>query len=238
MEWFSSYLKGRKQTVMINGTISDSLFILFGVPQGSVLGPILFNIYIRSLSRLIHNLGFITGGYADDNNIMKSFPLSLQFNIISSDIPQIITTITTWMNRFSLKINADKTEVIVFLPPSMRQQSIISGVVLADGTCIRFSKSVKNLGVYLDQRLSLHSHVSQVSSHCHHLLRNIGKIRNLLSQKQVEVLVHAIISSKLDYCNSIFYGINKEVLSVLQKVQNAAIRIIFKLKKRHSVSEY
>ena len=138
---------------------------------------------------------------------MKSFPLFLQFNVISSDIPQIITTISTWMKRFSLKMNVDKTEVIVFLPPSMRQPSIINGAVLADGTCIRFSKSAKNLGVYLDQRLSLHSHVSQVSSHCHLLLRNIRKIRNLLSQKQVEVLVHAIISSKLDYCNSIFYGI-------------------------------
>ena len=160
---------------MINNTISDPLFIIFGVPQGSVLGPTLFNIYIRSLSRLIHNSGYMTGGYADDNHVMKTFPLSMQFNVISSDLPQIITSISTWMNKFALKINPDKTEVIVFLPPNLRQFSSTNGVILADGTCIRFSNVVKYLGVQLDPFLTLRPHVNQVSSHCYHLLRNIGR---------------------------------------------------------------
>ena len=238
LQWFSNYLKGRKQTVIINGTISDPLFVLFGVPQGSVLGPVLFNIYIRSLSRMIDNYGYITGGYADDNHVMKSFPLSLQFNVISSDIPQIVTMISTWMSKFALKINPDKTEIIVFYPPSLSRSVIINGTILADGTCIRFSSSVKYLGVYFDPQLTLRSHINHVSSRCYLLLRNIGRIRSILSQSQIEVLVHAVISSKIDYCNSIYYGINKDAISALQKIQNAAIRMIFKFKKRYSVSQY
>ena len=238
LSWFSNYLKNRKQTVMINETVSDPLFVLFGVPQGSVLGPILFNIYIRSLSRLISKCGYITGGYADDNHAMKPFPLSMQFNVISADIPQLVTTISTWMNKFALKINPDKTEIIVFCPPNIHNELVINGTILADGSCVRFSKSVKNLGVYLDTGLTLRSHIDNVSSHCYLLLRNIGRIRSLLNQNQIETLVHAVISSRIDYCSSIFYGLNKDVIGVLQKVQNAAIRMIFKLKKRTSLSEY
>ena len=238
LSWFSNFLKNRKQTVMVNGTVSDPLLVLFGVPQGSVLGPILFNIYTRSLSRLISKCGYITGGYADDNHAMKSFPLPMQFNVISTDIPQLVTTISNWMNKFALKINPDKTEIIVFYPPNLHNQRVINGVILADGSCIRFSKSAKNLGVYLDPTLSSCTHIGNVSSHCYLLLRNIGRIRNLLSQQQLETLVHAVISSRIDYCNSIFYGLNKDVLHMLQKVQNAAIRLIFGLKKRTSLSNY
>ena len=110
--------------------------------------------------------------------------------------------------------------------------------MLSDGTCIRFSKSSKNLGVHLDPLLTFRSQISHVSSHCYQLLKSIGRIRNILSQNQIEILVHAVISSKIDYCNSVYYGINKNIISALQKVQNAAVRMIFKLKRRTSVSEY
>ena len=223
---------------MVNGTVSDPLSVLFGVPQGSVLGPILFNIYIRSLSRLINDCHYITGGYADDNHAMKSFPLSMKFNVTSSDIPQIVSLITLWMKKFALKINPDKTEIIVFCPPSPTNRIVINGTVLADGTCVRFTKSVKNLGVYLDSALNLQSHIDNVCSHCYSLLRNIGRIKSFLSQKQLEMLIHAVISSRIDYCNSIFFGVDKYLTQSLQKVQNAALRMIFGLKKREHLSEY
>ena len=238
LSWFANYLKNRKQTVMTNDTVSDPLFVLFGVPQGSVLGPTLFNIYIRSLSRMLNNCKYVTGGYADDNHAMQSFPLSMQFNVLSSDIPQIISSITLWMKKFALKINPDKTEIIVFRPQNPYNPITINGTILADGTCVRFSNSAKNLGVYLDSALNLRTHIDNVSSHCYSLLRNIGRIKGFLSQKQLEMLIHAVISSRIDYCNSIFFGIDKYLIETLQKVQNAALRMIYGLKKRTHLSEY
>ena len=239
LSWFSNYLKNRTQTVMINDTVSDALSVLFGVPQGSVLGPVLFNVYIRSLSRLINGCHYITAGYADDTHAMKSFPFSMQFNIASSDIPQLISCIALWMKKFALKINPDKTEVIVFRAPRPIHSHIaINGTILADGTCVRFSKCVKNLGVHLDSSLQMRTHVDKITSHCYSLLRNIGRIKRFLSQKQREVLVHAVISSRIDYCNSVFYGLDKYLIQSIQKVQNAALRMIFGLRKRTCLSEY
>ena len=88
--WFNSFLSGRSQCVKIQDTLSNILPVLFGVPQGSVLGPVLFNIYTSSLSLAIKDFGFCTSGYADDNNAYESFPLAFQFNIISEQLPELL----------------------------------------------------------------------------------------------------------------------------------------------------
>ena len=114
LKWFRSFLTGRTQRVRINGALSDLLDVLFGVPQGSVLGPVLFNIYTRSLYTIIKDAGFDTSGYADDSNARLSFSLTFLHNVITKSLPALMEKITLWMNHFFLKINPDKTEIILF----------------------------------------------------------------------------------------------------------------------------
>ena len=233
LKWFESFLVGRKQRVRINGTLSDYAYVYFGVPQGSVLGPVLFNIYCRSLYTLIHNAGFNTSGYADDSNARQTFALAFQHNILTTQVPSLLEKITNWMNQFFLKINPDKTEIILFTPNS--DIKTINGVMSTNGDCIRFSPFVRNLGFNLDRFLNMETHINIVVSQCYKLLKDVRSIRNLLSKKETEQLVHAIISSRLDYCNSLFFGLNKSVLNKLQKVQNAAARLIMKRPKFESI---
>ena len=112
--------------------------------------------------------------------------------------------------------NPDKTEIILFHPDWMKSQVIIGGTMIG-GECIRFSKLVKNVGVWLDCNMNLNMHVNKIVAQCYRLLRNLGRDRNLISVKDTETLVHAVISSRLDHCNSILINISKSNLFKLQK---------------------
>lgn len=235
LKWFRSFLTGRTQRVRINSSISESVDVLYGVPQGSVLGPVLFNIYIRSLYNVINAAGFSASGYADDSNAKLTFSLCFQHNIITQQLPKLMNQITHWMNCFFLKINPDKTEIILFLPNTLKNHPTINGTILSTGTCIRFSDVVQNLGFKLDQSLNFESHINTSVAYCFKLLKDVSSIRNVISKKDTETLVHSIITSRLDYCNSLFYNLKKSTINKLQKVQNAAARVVLQLKKHVSV---
>ena len=236
LDWFESFLRGREQRVRVEKSLSDPIQVQCGVPQGSVLGPILFNIYIRSLFELIKDKGFNTSGYADDNNASQSFALQFQFDVITTQVPQLMASIKEWMNAHFLKLNQDKTEIICFLPPNCYRHDTICGTFF-ENDCIRFSNSVKNLGFTIDKHLKMDHHVDGIVSHCYKLLGDVRRNRHLLSDENVETVVHSIVGSRLDYCNSLFHGIDKKVMNKLQKLQNAAARIISKRKKRESVRD-
>ena len=143
LEWFRSFLTGRKQKVRIKDVFSDCLEVLFGTVQGSVLGPILFNIYVRSLPKVFEKSGFGTTSFADDNNGQKTFSLQFQYNILKYDVPACVHEVTRWMNVNFLKINGDKTEILLLYPESLSEKVIIKGTFIND-QCIRFSNEVKN----------------------------------------------------------------------------------------------
>ena len=96
---------------------------------------------------------------------------------------------------------------------------------------------MKNVGVYLDKNLSLDKHINTITSHCYKILKDIGSIRNSLMLIHLERLVHAVISTRLDYCNSLFINISKKNLNKLQKLQNAAARLVLGRRRRDSASE-
>lgn len=235
LEWFKSFLYGRTQRVRIKEDFSDILEVLFGAPQGSVLGPKLFNIYVRSQPKVFKLCNFKSTAFADDANGMKTFNIQFQYNILKNDVAACMSEITHWMNCQFLKINPDKTEIIVFYPKTLENQVIIKGTMIGD-QCIRFSNVVKNVGVWLDERLNFNTHVNKIVSHCYKLLKDIGRIRNVLTQEHTEMLVHAVTTSRLDYCNSLFFNMNKSNMYKLQKVQNSAARLITRKRKRDSVT--
>ena len=237
LKWFKSFLSGRCQKVKIGQYESVEVIIKFGVPQGSVLGPVLFNIYIRALYRSVQKLQFLIQGYADDHQVYKQFDKSSQYSLLVNELPQCFLSINQWMSNHFLQLNPGKTEIIVFGTPAILQSLDINGTFLGNDNniCIRFKPVVKNLGFWLDRTLSFKDQVNKVKSSCFHKLRNIAKMKGYLSVTQVRILVQAVILSKLDYCNALYFGCNSSVIKQLQVIQNRACRIIFGMSKTQSV---
>ena len=102
----------------IGKSFSEGILLLYGVAQGSVLGPILFKIYIRSLYNIISTTAFDVEGYADDHQLLRQFSPFLQMRVLSDSINDCLKTIESWMNEFFLRLNASKTKIMVFSPPS------------------------------------------------------------------------------------------------------------------------
>ena len=140
------------------------------------------------------------------------------------------------MDSHFLKLNPKKTEIIFLCPPQYKNAERLGGVFI-DNSCIRFTNTAKLLGVHMDSFLTFEKHVSSVTSTSAYHLKNIEKIKRYLTKEDTEKLVHAFISTKLDYCNSLLYGLNVSESSKLQSVQNRAARVVLGLSPYVSVTD-
>ena len=226
LRWFRSFLTGRSQRIRLGDTLSDAIIIKFGVPQGSVLGPILFNIYIRSLYGVIKKLGFSVLGYADDHQIYHSFKHFNQADVITNKLVTCFKRVQEWMKSVYLQLNSGKTEIIVIGPPNVLNNITIGGVFLTPTTCIRFVSTAKNLGFLIDSHLTFHKQVIAVKKKSFLTLRNIRRIRKLMSEDQLKTVTNALTVSCLDYCNALYFGINRSDIRHLQIVQNMAAKCV------------
>ena len=234
LKWFESYLSGRVQSVTIDGIESELHHLIYGVPQGSVLGPILFILYTSPLGDLLRECGISFHLYADDTQLYLSFNIS-ESEAAKVKMEECIAKIRMWMSQNFLKLNEEKTEYIVFGSPNLLSKFETSPLTIGNES-INPVISVRNIGAFMDKTLHMDSQVNQVSKGAWFHLRNIGKIRPFLNNATTEKLVHSFISSKLDSNNGLLYGIPKEKTDRLQRVQNAAARLVTRTAKYEHIT--
>ena len=236
LEWFRSYLTDRTQYVVAAKSRSDESALLCGVPQGSVLGPLLFSMYIAPLGEIARKHSIQYHLYADDAQLYVSFEPSLDNSEITIDrVEKCVCDINSWMTRNFLKLNESKTEFLLI--GTKQQLTKVTVPKLQISSCtITPSLSVKDLGVIFDSCLSMHQHVSNIVRTCYYHLRNLASIKDCLNMHALLSAVHAFITSRLDSGNSMLSGISQKQLSRVQRVQNAAARLIKGSKKRDHIT--
>uniref|UniRef100_UPI000D3040EA uncharacterized protein LOC112434934 n=1 Tax=Maylandia zebra TaxID=106582 RepID=UPI000D3040EA len=171
--------------------------------------------------------------YADDTQLYLSMKPVNAHQLVK--LQECLKNIKTWMAANFLLLNSDKTEVIVLGPKNLRNM-VSNQILTLDGITLASSNAVRNLGVIFDQDMSFNTHIKQICKTAFLHLRNISKVRNILSQSDAEELVHAFITSRLDDCNSLLSGCPKNSLKSLQLIQNAAARVLTGTRKREHIS--
>lgn len=232
LNWFKSFLTNRTFSVKIGNFTSSLRNLSCGVPQGSVLAPTLFSLYLLPLGSIFrkHNVAFHC--YADDMQIY--LPLTSGNENAVSNLSACLNDVKAWLSKNSLFLNSDKSEAIVFCPPEQRRQYLPN----LDLLNFTISAKVRNLGVVIDNNLQFDRQIASVVGSSFFHLRSFAKIKSFLSNASLEVAIHAFITSRLDYCNSLYYGISKNQISRLQVVQNAAARFLKGGKKFDHVTPF
>jgi Reverse transcriptase (RNA-dependent DNA polymerase)/Endonuclease-reverse transcriptase len=228
----SSYLTNRTQSVSVNSHSTLPSQMLTGVPQGSVLGPLLFTLYTTPLSYLFSNSPVSYHFYADDTQLYISFDSSDVENSLST-LSAMLDSVHAWLTANRLSVNPSKTEYLIIGTPQQRSKVTTTSSISFQGSDITPTDSTRNLGVLFDKDLSLKPHISSVCKTSYYHIRQLRQVRSSLDTNSAIVLANSLVSSKLDYCNSLYYGLPAASLDKLQRVQNSLARVIFPSVRRH-----
>ena len=201
----------------------------YGVPQGSVLGPVLFTVYTGTLAFLLEAHGVGYHFFADDTQLYIRVE---DMDEAKHRLSSLSSDLKVWMARRKLKLNNGKTEIIVIWG-NLRNVSVANfGVMSFGDTHLVPCESAKNLSVVLNSSLSFRSHIDSIVKTCNFHIRNLYMIKDFVNRKNLVTLVHSLIVSKVDYCNSLSIGLSNVILKKVQSVLNRAARLIFKLPPR------
>ena len=224
LNWFLSYLTGRHQTITIANCFSAALSTSCGVPQGSVLGPLLFTLYTTPLSSVIQNHNLDHHLYADDTQIYISLATS-DTNRSLNQLSDCLQEISLWMTDIKLKLNADKTEFLIIGTPKQcgKLYGFFTSCILSQN--ITPAASAKNLGVTFDKNFNFRQHISQTCRCCFYHIRDLRRIRRYMSFSVAKTIA-TTCCSRLDYCNSLLHNIAIKDFTKLQRVHYCLARVV------------
>ena len=203
-----SYLKNRRQSVKIQGIRNLFQLIKSGVPQGSILGPSLFNIFINDLFYLLEN---DLHNFADDNNV----------SAVSETVPELINSLTLksnlaidWFQTNSMIVNPDKFKAIILT----KTKQDTSGIQISlKGHCITSTSSVSLLGVTIDRRLSFEKHVSDLCKTAATQLNVLKRLHPFITHQSTrKILIQSFVLSHFNYCPLVWYF---TIAKQLQKIE-------------------
>ena len=219
LSWFKSYLTDRKQFVSFNGQNSETLETNCGVPQGSVLGPLLFLLYINDLPNISKALNFYL--FADDTNMYYE---SKSLIDMEKTINKELSKLYLWLNVNRLSLNLDKTHFIIFHPYNKPLKKQIT--IKINKKAIKEQCFIKYLGVLIDSKLSWKHHVSKISKTISRSLGIMYKLRPFLPLKIMKNVYYSLIYSHLVYGIEVWGSACKTELNKLLVLQKRAMRLM------------
>lgn len=235
-EWFTSYLCGRRQRIRSDGIESDWCDVTAGVPQGGVLSPILFSVFINTLVSVLKYSSYHL--YADD--------LQLYVTCGPDEVPEAINRMTadleavkTWTDQYGLLVNPSKTQVM-FVGGRFHLARLAEPLppVIFDGISLPYCASLKNLGLHIKSNLSWELQVSEISRKIHASMHGLKRLQNFLPYSTKVTLVNSLLLPIIDYADVCYPDLTEELLDRLERLLNLCIRYIFGLRKYDHVTEF
>ena len=237
--WISSYLQSRSLQVISKSSRSDPLNVNLGVPQGSILGPLLFCLYINDVKlHLPNNVHHIL--YADDLQVycqVSPDKISEAIDLLS----KTARNVSDWAKDICLRLNQGKTKAIYFGTSTFvnrLNRLNLPGIDLGNGIITPFVEEVTSLGVILDSRLNWDSHITNIEKKVNRVLYTLRFIRYCTTETLRTRLVQALIIPHLDYCTVIYSNACRKLRERLQRLCNTGLRYIFGTRKHEHITPF
>lgn len=221
LNWFKSYITNRVQRCIVNGHLSEQRSLKCGVPQGSILGPLLFLIYINDLPCCLEHSNARL--YADDTNITTTGSSIVE---ITNSAEADLQNIKEWLIANKLSLNVTKTEQM-FIGSDHNLSKIREDTpILLDKKPIKRVKASKSLGIYIDERLSWHDQINEMSKKITKAIGGLRQVRQFVPVQTAIIMYKSLIQPLFDYCDIVWDNMPLTTGERLQKLQNRAARVI------------
>ena len=208
LRWIESFLKMRKQCVVIDGHKSESVWVLSGVPKGSVLGPLLFLVLIYDITDGINNA--ILSSFADDTKLWKGIKIINECQLLQHDLHQLYD----WTLRNNMELNGKKFQAVRFMDLLNPPEYFDSNGVLIQGTA-----TVKDLGVLISNDLSFDQHIHTVAKRGRKMAGWILRIFNSRDRSFLVPLLKQLIHSTIEYCCILWSPTRQELITLIESIQ-------------------
>ena len=220
LRWFENYLSHRSQYVLFNSHESSRTEVKCGVPQGSILGPLLFLIYINDIINSSPLLTFIL--FADDTNLFYSHK---NLNTLTASLNSELSKVANCFKCNELSLNINKTCCMHFSNTNTHNVQLLTSPILIDGLPLTIQDSTKFLGVTIDSKLTWDNHIHNISNSISKAIGILYKLKHILNEKILFMLYNTLILPHINYCNIVWGNCCKTKINSLFLLQKKAIRI-------------